>query len=155
MLCKIEWSRKWRTWSHKMYLLDILSTSLHYFCRKWIGATNEIQILILGFKGLRECSKQLSYGGVKWEGVLLLNFTTKCRIINWPYWCTENNEKVTILFTKQILQKLMNSLNENTFYWSCVKMLFITVITSYYSPMHTIQINSPLISIHFLEELNN
>ena len=24
-----------------MKLLDILSTSPHYFCRKWIGATNE------------------------------------------------------------------------------------------------------------------
>ena len=27
--------------SHKMNLLDILSTSPHYFCTKWIGATNE------------------------------------------------------------------------------------------------------------------
>ena len=26
---------------HTMNLLDILSTSPHYFCRKWIGATNE------------------------------------------------------------------------------------------------------------------
>ena len=25
----------------KMHLLDILSTSPHYFCKKWIGATNE------------------------------------------------------------------------------------------------------------------
>ena len=41
MLCKTEWSWELRTWSHKMYLLDILSTSPHYFCRKWIGATNE------------------------------------------------------------------------------------------------------------------
>ena len=36
-----------------MNLLEILSTSPHYFCRKWIGATTEnFQILILGFKGL-------------------------------------------------------------------------------------------------------
>ena len=41
MLCKTEWSWELRTWSHKMNLLDILSTSPHYFCRKWIGATNE------------------------------------------------------------------------------------------------------------------
>ena len=41
MLCKTEWSWELRTWSHKMNLLDILSTSPHYFSRKWIGATNE------------------------------------------------------------------------------------------------------------------
>ena len=41
MLCKTEWSRELRTWSHKTYLLDILSTSPHYFYIKWIGATNE------------------------------------------------------------------------------------------------------------------
>ena len=42
MLCKTERSWELRTWSHKMNLLnDFLSTSPHYFCRKWIGATNE------------------------------------------------------------------------------------------------------------------
>ena len=41
MLCKTEWSWELRMWSHKMNLLDILPTSPHYFCRKWIGATNE------------------------------------------------------------------------------------------------------------------
>ena len=30
-----------RTWSHKMYLLDILSTSPHNFYSKWIGTTKE------------------------------------------------------------------------------------------------------------------
>ena len=35
-------------------LLDILSISPHYFCRKWIGATNENSCLILGFKGLTD-----------------------------------------------------------------------------------------------------
>ena len=40
MLRKTEWSWELQTWSHKMNLLDILSTSPHYFCRKWI-ATNE------------------------------------------------------------------------------------------------------------------
>ena len=41
MLCKTEWSWELRTWSNLMNLLDILSTSPHYLCRKWIGATNE------------------------------------------------------------------------------------------------------------------
>ena len=41
MLCKTEWSWESQTWSHKMNLLDILWTSPHYYCRKWIGATNE------------------------------------------------------------------------------------------------------------------
>ena len=41
MLCKTEWSWELRTWSHKMNLLDILSTSPHYLCGKWIGTTNE------------------------------------------------------------------------------------------------------------------
>ena len=41
MLHKTEWSWELRTWSHKINLLDIVSTSPHYFCRKWIGATNE------------------------------------------------------------------------------------------------------------------
>ena len=44
---------KLRTWSHEMNLLDILSTSPHYFCWKWIGQQMRIQILILGFKGLK------------------------------------------------------------------------------------------------------
>ena len=34
-------------------LLDILSTSPHYFCGKWIGQQMRIQILILGFKRLK------------------------------------------------------------------------------------------------------
>ena len=41
MLCKTEWSWELRTWSHKMNLPDILSTSPHYFCGKWNGASNE------------------------------------------------------------------------------------------------------------------
>ena len=35
-----------------MYLIDILSTYPRYFYGKWIGATNENLVLILGFKGL-------------------------------------------------------------------------------------------------------
>ena len=41
MLCKTELSSELWTWSHKMNLLDILSTSPHYLYRKWIGTTNE------------------------------------------------------------------------------------------------------------------
>ena len=33
-----------------MNLLDILSSSPHYFCRKWIGATNENSNVDLGVK---------------------------------------------------------------------------------------------------------
>ena len=52
-LCKTEWSWELWIWWHKINFLDILSTSPHYFCRKWIGATNmRIQILILEFRGL-------------------------------------------------------------------------------------------------------
>ena len=40
MFCKTGWSWELWTWSNKMNLLDILSTSPQYFCRKWIGATN-------------------------------------------------------------------------------------------------------------------
>ena len=35
-----------------MNLIDISSTSPHYFCGKWIGEQMRIQFLILGFKGL-------------------------------------------------------------------------------------------------------
>ena len=48
MLCKAEWSWELQTWSHNMYLLDISSTSPHYFYRKWIGATNENSNVHLG-----------------------------------------------------------------------------------------------------------
>ena len=40
LLYKTEWSWELRTLSHKMNLLDILSTSLHYFGGKWMVATN-------------------------------------------------------------------------------------------------------------------
>ena len=41
ILCKTEWSWELWTWSQKMNFLDVLSTSPHYFCGKWIGVTNE------------------------------------------------------------------------------------------------------------------
>ena len=41
ILCKTEWSWDLRTWSHKMYLRDILSTSPLYFYSKRIGAIKE------------------------------------------------------------------------------------------------------------------
>ena len=41
MLCKLEWSWELRTWSHKMNMLDILSTSPHYFYWEWIGTTSD------------------------------------------------------------------------------------------------------------------
>ena len=57
MLCKTEWSWELRTWSHKMNLLDILSTSPHYFCRKWTGVTNDNSNFDLGVFIPRSCSR--------------------------------------------------------------------------------------------------
>ena len=53
VLCKTEWSCELWVWSHKMNLLDILSTSPHYLCRKWRGVTNEkSNFWSKGLKGL-------------------------------------------------------------------------------------------------------
>jgi len=52
MLCKTEWSWELGTWSHKMNLLDILSTSPSTSVGNEWGQQMRIQILILGFKGL-------------------------------------------------------------------------------------------------------
>ena len=38
-----------------MNLLDILSTSPHYFCRNWIGATNENSNFDLGVQRVKRC----------------------------------------------------------------------------------------------------
>ena len=57
MLCKTEWSWELWTWSHKMNLLDILSTSPHYFCRKWTGVTNDNSNFDLGVFIPRSCSR--------------------------------------------------------------------------------------------------
>ena len=67
MLCKTEWSWELRTWSHKMNLIDILSTSSHYFCRKRMGQQMRIQILIFGFKGLTKTRKWLPQACKMWE----------------------------------------------------------------------------------------
>ena len=56
MLFKTEWSWELRTWSHEMNLLDILSTSPHYFCRKWIEATNENSNFDLGDYRVKSCN---------------------------------------------------------------------------------------------------
>ena len=53
MLCKTEWLWELQTWSHKTNLLDILSTSPHYFFRKWTLATNENSNFDLRSKGLK------------------------------------------------------------------------------------------------------
>ena len=58
MLCKTGWSWELRTWSRRMNLLDILSTSPTYFCKKWIGVSNENSNFdLIGFKGLRAVGK--------------------------------------------------------------------------------------------------
>ena len=55
MLCKTEWSWKFRTWSYKMKSLDTLSTSPHYFCTNWIGATNENSNFYLRVQRVKRC----------------------------------------------------------------------------------------------------
>ena len=59
MLCKTEWSWELRTWTHKMNLFDILSTSPHYFCMKWIGATNENSNFDLRLLRVNDARKEL------------------------------------------------------------------------------------------------
>ena len=56
MLFKTEWSWELRTWSHKMNLLDILSTSPHCFCRKWTEATNENSNFDLRVYRVKSCN---------------------------------------------------------------------------------------------------
>ena len=60
MLSKTMWSWELRTWLNKMNLLDILSTSPHYFSRKWIGATNESSNVDLRFKGLKNVANRVN-----------------------------------------------------------------------------------------------
>ena len=52
ILCKTEWSLELGTWSHKMNLLNALSTPPCSFCRKWMGQQMRISILTLGCKRL-------------------------------------------------------------------------------------------------------
>ena len=59
--CKTEWSWELRTWSHNMILLDILSTSPNFFCRKWIGTTNENSNLDLRVLGVLEKKRKGSW----------------------------------------------------------------------------------------------
>ena len=73
MLFKTEWLWELRTWSHKMNLLDILSTSPHYLSRKWIEATKRIQILILEFKGLSGSRRYFSSYLWVWNHAISVN----------------------------------------------------------------------------------
>ena len=63
MLCKPEWSWELRTWSHKMNLVDILSTSPHYLGGKWIGTSNEnsnFDLRVQRFKLLRTTQQKVA-----------------------------------------------------------------------------------------------
>ena len=55
-----------------MNLLDILSTSPHYFCRKWIGATNENSNFDLRVKTVKTDTERKASVAKKAE-----NFMTK------------------------------------------------------------------------------
>ena len=57
-----------------MILLDILSTSLHYFCRKWIRVTNENSNLDFRIKGLKS-DKYESYETFKQMMIILYDFS--------------------------------------------------------------------------------
>ena len=74
--------------SHKINLLDILSTSPHYFCKKWIGATNEnsnfdprVYIIIIEQRKCpyshhgRSCEKRELTLTIKKSKLWMLNFT--------------------------------------------------------------------------------
>ena len=65
MLCKTVSSWELRTWSHKMNLLDILSTPPHYFRRKWIEATKENSNFDLKISR----AKPVPYPHPRWSGL--------------------------------------------------------------------------------------
>ena len=71
-LSKTECSWELRTWSHKMNLLDVLSTSPLYFCRKWMGQQTRIQIFILGGFTKAKHTKTACYAGYAGSGSLTI-----------------------------------------------------------------------------------
>ena len=78
-----------RTWSHKINLLDILSTSPHYFCKKWIGATNEnsnfdLRVYIIIIEQ-RKCLI-LSPWKVMWETGSYFNHQ-RIKVMNIKFYC--------------------------------------------------------------------
>ena len=72
MLCKTEWSWELRTWSHTMNLLDISSTSPHYFCRKWIEATKENSNFDLRVYRVKEAVSRLGSSLIVYSTILRL-----------------------------------------------------------------------------------
>ena len=118
MLCKTEWSWELRTWSHKMNLLDILSTSPHYFCGKWIGVRNEnsnFDLRILGFKGLTifrpNSSSRLIY---------LTYFGPASKFIH----VHSNFELAIQLLTVNVAQCIFVHLTQFGKIWSCSSLFF-------------------------------
>ena len=78
-----------RTWSHKINLLDILSTSPHYFCKKWIGATSEnsnfdLRVYIIIIEQ-RKCLI-LSPWKVMWETGTYFNHQ-RIKVMNIKFYC--------------------------------------------------------------------
>ena len=91
-----------KTMSHDLlvqmaYLLDILSTSPHYFCRKWIGATNEnSNFLILVFKGLMKRLPSLSVNS-SCKTIIEFNFNNNSLCPPEDYlWCSFPNPGLSV-----------------------------------------------------------
>ena len=83
MLCKTEWSWESWTWSHKMNLLDISSTSPHYFCRKWIEATKENSNFDLRVYRVKEAVSRLGSSLIVYSAILRLYSLWKLTNILW------------------------------------------------------------------------
>ena len=120
MLCKTEWSWELRTWSQRMCLLDILSTSPHYFYSKWIGATKENVNFNLRVQRVKQ--RDLSCSKNKTSGLFLIFY--KCSHIllcvrSWtkqierfnmtsrpPYWCLITMKRQPCWCSKPVLWEL-------------------------------------------------
>ena len=93
MLRKTEWSWELRTWSHTMNLLDISSTSPHYFCRKWTEATKENSNFDLRVYRVKEAVSRLGSSLIVYSTILRLYSLWKLTNILWmtKLWFCQTN----------------------------------------------------------------
>ena len=101
MLCKTEWSWELRTWSHKMNLVDILSTSPHYLGGKWIGTSNEnsnFDLRVHRFKLLRTTQQKVA------SAHLILTFLEHRWLKIWGLNCNVQFIRQRIKYIVQILK---------------------------------------------------
>ena len=105
MLCKTEWSWELRTWSHKMNLLDILSTSPQYFFRKWIEATKEnlnFDLRVYRVKQRRFWEKRTSTGSEDFSLLIWDQFRCLGKLPTYP------SPKLTLTLTSCLGQNFEN-----------------------------------------------